>query len=84
MEELHGFLVRFSNLKARRQDKIAFKLLLLTSLRTQELQYSKWSDIDVNLGYWHIGSEMLKVKNQGDHIVPLSKQAIDELEALRE
>jgi integrase len=84
VEELHEFLVRFRDLKARPQDKIAFKLLLLTGLRTKELRYSRWADIDLNLGCWRIKSEMMKVKDQGDHIVPLSKQAIYELDNLKE
>lgn len=60
----------------------AVKLLMLTFVRTSELIEATWGEFDLDNAEWIIpGSRM---KTGGDHIVPLSRQAIVLLEALKE
>lgn len=53
----------------------AIMLSLLTFVRPGELRQAEWSEFDLEKGEWRIPSE--KMKSRRDHIVPLSKQAIE-------
>ncbi|MGE0347701.1 tyrosine-type recombinase/integrase [Hydrogenophaga sp.] len=65
----------------RSADKLtlmATKLALLTFVRSQELRYARWSEIDFEAKEWRIPAARMKMGkglNQA-HIVPLSPQAI--------
>lgn len=61
--------------------KIALRLLLLTFTRTAELRGAKWSEIDFENAQWRIPAE--RMKKREPHIVPLSTQALEELEELK-
>jgi integrase len=80
ISDLHDFLVTFQRLFARRQDKLAFQLLLLTALRTGELRHCKWCNVNWGNAELHIPGEIMKMK--GSHIVPLSNQALVTLREL--
>ena len=60
---------------------IAIKLMLLTFVRTSELIKAKWVEIDFKNKRWTIPAERMKMKKE--HIVPLSKQAIELLTELQ-
>jgi integrase len=79
--ELPEFLNALESLRTTEQDQIAFKLLLLTALRTGELRRGRWEDLDLRAGEWRVPAEMMKMRDE--HIVPLSSQAISLLEELR-
>jgi len=51
----------------------ALRLAPLVFVRPSELRMAKWSDIDLDAGTW----QYLVSKTKTDHIVPLSRQAID-------
>jgi integrase len=51
----------------------AIKLAPLVFVRPSELRMAKWSDIDLDAGTW----QYLVSKTKTDHIVPLSRQAIE-------
>ncbi len=46
----------------------------LTGVRTQELRFARWEDIDFETKLWEIPAEVMKMKRP--HIVPLSEQVI--------
>lgn len=49
--------------------------------RPTELRIARWNEFDLISGNWHIPAS--RMKSDQDHIVPLSRQAIAILEALR-
>jgi integrase len=51
----------------------AIKLAPLVFVRPSELRMAKWSDINLDAGIW----QYLVSKTKTDHIVPLSRQAIE-------
>lgn len=55
----------------------AMKLLPLTALRANELCGLRWSEVDFDAGLLRISAERMKMKKE--HLVPLSKQAIEVL-----
>lgn len=54
---------------------------LLTLVRPSEASGTQWSEIDFDLNLWVIPADRMKAKRE--HVVPLSKQAIDILEVMR-
>jgi len=61
--------------------RLAVKLMALTFVRTRELIGAKWSEFDFEAARWDIPADRMKMKT--DHIVPLSKQAIELLDTLK-
>lgn len=57
----------------------ALKLSPLVFTRPSELRQAKWCDIDLNAGEWRY----LVSKTKTDHIVPLSRQAIEILKVMQ-
>lgn len=55
--------------------KTATKIIMLTGVRTQELRFARWEDLDFEKKLWEIPAEVMKMKRP--HIVPLSDQVID-------
>ena len=55
---------------------------ILTATRSANARYARWSEIDFDKRLWVIPAEKMKVKTS-DHIIPLSKQAINLLQNLR-
>lgn len=84
--EIPKFLTALEQLETVEQDRIAFKLLLLTALRSGELRNGRWEDVDFVQREWRIPRERMKMSDEGrpDHIVPLSSQATSLLETLRD
>lgn len=56
----------------------ALRLAPLVFVRPGELRQAKWADIDLEAGTW----KYLVTKTKTDHLVPLSKQAIEILRDL--
>lgn len=63
------------------QTRLAIKLMALTFVRTSELIGARWSEFDLQAKQWRIPAERMKMKTS--HVVPLSKQAVKVMEALR-
>lgn len=59
----------------------ALRMLLLTAVRPGELRGARWAEFDLGAHRWRIPAARMKMK--ADHIVPLTQQAIDVLEAMR-
>lgn len=64
--------------------RIAVELLLLTFVRTGELRMATWDELDLKAGLWTIPASRMKMKDSGDHVVPLSRQVISLLRELQE
>ena len=63
------------------QTKLALRFLMLTFVRTIELRAAEWTEIDFDKAEWRIPLERMKMKEE--HIVPLSRQAIEVLRELQ-
>lgn len=64
-----------------KQTILALKLLALTFVRTSELIGAEWSEFDLENKFWVIPASRMKMKTE--HVVPLSKQAIQLLKELK-
>lgn len=73
-EELPYFLKDLAGYTGSEITKTATKIILLTAVRTQELRFARWQDIDLEKGIWEIPAEVMKMKRP--HIVPLSEQVV--------
>ena len=62
--------------------KCALRLAPLVFLRPGELRNAEWKEIDLEKAEWVIPAIRMKLKNQGDHIIPLSRQALEILKEL--
>ncbi|MDH0353812.1 integrase arm-type DNA-binding domain-containing protein, partial [Morganella sp. GD04133] len=80
-EELPYFLKDLAGYTGSVITKTATKIILLTAVRTQELRFARWQDIDLEKGIWEIPAEVMKMKRP--HVVPLSKQVIELFNSLK-
>jgi len=46
-------------------------------IRPGELRNGRWSEIDLDAAEWIIPAHRMKVQDNGDHIVPLSRQVVE-------
>lgn len=79
--ELPEFLKKLKAYDGHPRTRLALQLLLLTFVRTTELRGAEWKEIDLDVSLWRIPAERMKMKL--DHLVPLSKQALDILGELQ-
>ncbi len=85
-ERYHEFLKRTDGYRGRLLTRLAVKLTLLTFIRSSELRFARWSEIDFKKSLWTIPGERAAlpgVKNshrgtkmKTPHLVPLSRQAV--------
>lgn len=80
-DELPEFLLALENYDGELQTKLGLKLLILTFVRTVELRGAKWSEFDFKAKLWKIPAERMKMRQQ--HVVPLTRQAINILQELQ-
>ncbi|MEQ1968921.1 integrase arm-type DNA-binding domain-containing protein [Xenorhabdus nematophila] len=91
-ERLHEFLTRLSCYRGRLITRIAVELTLLTFVRSSEMRFARWEEVDLERAIWHIPAtrkpiEGVKHSQRGmkmktEHIVPLSCQAVSIIETL--
>lgn len=79
LREIPAFLERLS-FEGELQSVLAMRLLALTWVRTNELRFMRWDEVDGNT--WLIPAG--KMKRRLDHVVPLSAQAVELLEVLKQ
>lgn len=79
--ELPAFLKKLDAYEGRLQTKLALKLQALTFVRPGELRGALWSEFDLEQAEWRIPAERMKMREE--HIVPLSRQALEVLEQLK-
>lgn len=82
--EIPELLIALENNDARLfgRTRRAIKLSLLTFVRPTELRKACWSEIDFEKKEWLIPAA--RMKSRQDHLVPLSKQALEILQLQRE
>ncbi len=78
LAEIPAFVQRLA-LEGQILSAMACRLLALTWVRTVELRMMRWDEIDGKM--WRIPAG--KMKRRRDHLVPLSRQALELLERLR-
>lgn len=61
--------------------RFGLKLMAYTFVRTNELIEAPWREFDIEIAQWVIPAERMKMDTP--HIVPLSRQAVDVLRALK-
>ena len=93
-ERFSELLERIDNFKGRKLTTLAVKLTLLIFIRSSELRFARWSEIDFENAMWTIPGEReplpgVKYSHRGSkmktpHLVPLSRQALELLKAIRE
>ncbi len=78
--ELPEFIAALERNDARlyQSTRNALKLIMLTFVRTSELINARWEEINFDKKEWIIPTERMKMGRE--HIVPLSRQAIEVLE----
>lgn len=66
---------------AHAQTVAGLQLMTLCFVRTKELRYFEWSEIDYHKSVWRIPAAKMKMRQ--DHIIPLSPQAMAIIERMR-
>ncbi|UXO79629.1 tyrosine-type recombinase/integrase [Klebsiella michiganensis] len=94
LEQIPDLLARIDAYNGRRLTILALKLTMLVFIRSSELRFARWPEIDFKNTLWVIPPERDEIENvrfseRGSkmripHYVPLCKQAIKILEELKE
>lgn len=92
LERTSELIVRIDDYKGQPLTRLATKLTLLIFIRSSELRFARWSEIDFNKSLWSIPSERKPIegvkhsergsKMRTPHLVPLSRQALDILKEI--
>ncbi|HID9897461.1 tyrosine-type recombinase/integrase [Serratia ureilytica] len=80
-EELPYFIKDLAGYTGSVITKTATQIIMLTGVRTQELRFARWEDIDFEKRLWEIPPEVMKMKRP--HIVPLSEQVVELFQSLK-
>jgi len=82
--ELPDFLQALENYEGERSTVLGLKLIAHTFLRTNEVRYGRWSEIeglDDEMPLWRIPPERMKARSE--HLVPLTPHVVSILRELR-
>lgn len=80
-KELPDLLLRMENYDGDALTRLAMRLMAYTFVRTSELIEAEWLEFDLENARWDIPAERMKMETP--HIVPLSREAIEILRALK-
>ena len=80
-KELPAFLAKLDAYQGDPTTLHALRLLMLTAVRPGELRGARWAEIDADAAEWRIPAERMKMRTA--HVVPLSRQALEVLAAMR-
>ncbi|EEU9637301.1 tyrosine-type recombinase/integrase [Escherichia coli] len=80
-EELPHFVRDLETYTGSIITKNATKIVMLTDVRTQEMRFATWEEINLEKGIWEIPAERMKMRRP--HIVPLSTQVIEIFQQLK-
>ncbi|ECC9552503.1 Integrase [Salmonella enterica subsp. salamae] len=88
------FLERIDDYKGRKLTQLAVKLALLLFIRSSELRFARWDEINMENAMWTIPAERKPIpgvkysargaKMRSPHLVPLSHQAIELLKEVKQ
>lgn len=79
--EVPAALDKIAQSQASEASKLCLRFLVLTAVRSGEARGARWAEIDSENATWTIPAERMKAN--GEHRVPLSRQALDTLESAR-
>lgn len=79
LPELQEMMVRLDGVAAYPVSLLALRFLALTATRSGEIRGMLWSELNDDV--WEIPAERMKMKRP--HVVPLSRQALEVLDAVR-
>ena len=84
ISELPEFLkiLEKNEMRLYKQTQLAMRMLMLTFTRTSELINSTWDEFNLDEGIWRIPAHRMKMRRE--HLVPLSKQALEIVQQLKE
>lgn len=80
-KELPEFLKRFAAYEGDPHTINAMQLLILTAVRPGEVRGARWDEVDTVAKQWRIPAARMKMRVE--HIIPLSRQALEVIEAIR-
>jgi integrase len=83
-DELPELLRAIDRYDGEQTTRIGLKLIILTMLRTTELRGGKWRELEglaTDKPVWRLPAERMKMRKE--HLVPLSRQAVELLNELR-
>ncbi|MEL5546738.1 tyrosine-type recombinase/integrase [Serratia nevei] len=80
-EELPYFIKDLAGYTGSVITKTATQIIMQTGVRTQELRFARWEDIDFDKRLWEIPPEVMKMKRP--HIVPMSDQVVELFQSLK-
>ena len=93
LERLPELLQRLESYGGRTLTRLAVQLSLLVFIRSSELRFARWDEIDFERGLWTIPAEREAIegvkhshrgaKMRTPHLVPLSRQAVAILEQIQ-
>ncbi|BES86457.1 integrase [Pectobacterium araliae] len=93
LNKLSDFLARIERHKGRALTRLALKLTLCVFIRSSELRFARWPEIDFKRAMWTIPAEREAIpgvkhsqrgaKMRSEHLVPLSRQALALLEEIK-
>lgn len=75
VEELPYFIKDLEGYTGSIITKNAAKIVMLTGVRTQEMRFATWEEIDFERAIWEIPAARMKMRRP--HIVPLSTQVVE-------
>jgi integrase len=81
-KDLPELLVKIDGYNGDVITRLAMKFMAYTFVRTNEEIEAPWSEFDLDEARWTIPAERMKMKTP--HIVPLSRQAVEILRALKQ
>jgi integrase len=79
--DLPELLLKMESYEGDALTRLAMKLMAYTFVRTSELIEAEWSEVDLDHARWDIPAERMKMDTR--HIVPLSRQSLEVLRALK-
>jgi integrase len=80
---LQKLIAALDTFTGQRKTGIAMELLMLTFVRTGELRGATWAEFDLDNAFWTVPSGRMKIKDVGDHLVPLAPRAVQLLQELK-
>ncbi|HGW5373307.1 tyrosine-type recombinase/integrase [Pseudomonas aeruginosa] len=93
LERLPELLARIDGYRGRALTGLAVRLALAVFIRSSELRFARWNEVDLSRAMWTIPGERqpiegVKFSHRGakmgtPHLVPLSRQAVGILERVR-
>jgi integrase len=82
IQELPSLLRAIDSGSSSKEVQIGLKLLILTATRPSEVREATWEEFDFKQARWTIPAE--RMKKRREHVVPLSRQAMEILQELRQ